>query len=1011
MQKPTRPVQPVQKKSPEEYFKILDELLKKNKGYGTLLAQDTGSNIPLNLTSNATPVRMPELSGGVVALQQADEALQKAQSRVQQPSGGITPYTPPQKAVDNGDVLGANDFSNVRTPQDFNKALSGILNKSSARQPDPNNLGGYLPNDKESLYPYNPYPGQQWSPNSQESIDAGMPFPALIPFDQTPHENGQHDYLYGNEIRFADGKVGTLNSNDGAVTMADLFPQQQKKNLVGSPQMGPIGKLPGSQNELIQQMFAGKRSQADVTGEVGAPYGLPGEAYNEGLDIGTGQTGNLPAYSPFAGRVVGMTYSQYGGQSVPGDFSEANGYGWGNSVMIELPNGVRMHYAHLDSTPLKIGDVVNPNTFIGTTGESGNAYGKHASISFRPPGGDVSTPQALLQYVQSSPEMTASDFLSAVSKDQRLTSELIGYTKPTAPQSQNSDLSASRDNGLQINSPGELPVQQMAQEQPSIPQQVAETSKNAFRKVQETGDVLGDQIQRIPLQAQQAKQALATNTANTIDKINPTGTGFDLGITEGLRSEPNLARVKQADTVQNISNTFASLGKNLKLPELGISEVGSKLANLIDPKVYASGIEQPNASTPPQQIQGGLDTLKRASSPTINETQISSKPSEKQYKAGQGVDSLKDYFPGVTNVATNVFKKIPLEKVSGSKKLGEASVGGEGVDKSIGGPLSSIAGLALNDNRDQFFKAGGADLYKDYLKTGVNSKYKGALDINLFKDTFFEDPNRVANTFANTYLAKPATEKYRTYIYNAFPVVPGHDKPTYRATARGRYDDGTEWSQDYDEVDQIYYQNQYNQGIRNSVPAQLTSDFKFTAPSRSSSQKPGKAAIAAAGTYMAPSNMSPINSGMLSSKPNAPSSIIPSTSLAQAYTQTQSSPVLYSQSGAVIPKSSGYSTPTRTPVPTPTKASVSAPSRQSSAPQQSSQSRPSSAPAPAPTPSQAPKSVAPTYQAPKSTPAPQVNSSQPNRAPSSPVKQSSKPAPAPAKSTNVFKQILSWLGF
>lgn len=991
MQKPTRPVQPVQKKSPEEYFKILDELLKKNKGYGTLLAQDTGSNIPLNLTSNATPVRMPELSGGVVALQQADEALQKAQSRIQQPSGGITPYTPPQKAVDNGDVLGANDFSNVRTPQDFNKALSGILNKSSARQPDPNNLGGYLPNDKESLYPYNPYPGQEWSTLSEEG-ETGF-----LPFDKTKgNQYGKYGrgFVRGNDIYFPPGTeslpgggFGSFNSNDGAVTMSQLFPPKQSLT-------GASNKLPGSQDELIRGIFKGKRSQADVTGEVGetGPNGewyTPTEQFNEGLDIGTGVE---DVVSPFVGRVVGRTYDD---GTRWGDYTGHGG--WGNSVEIELPNGWRMRYAHLSETPLETGDVVSVNSSIGRTGTTGNSTGTHLSLSFREP--------------QSGSEYSYAQFLTAAASSPQLQQELTGYTKPTAPQSQNSDLSASRDNGLQVNSPGELPVQQMAQEQPSIPQQVAETSKNAFRKVQETGDVLGDQIQRIPLQAQQAKQALATNTANTIDKINPTGTGFDLGITEGLRSEPNLARVKQADTVQNISNTFASLGKNLKLPELGISEVGSKLANLIDPKVYASGIEQPNGSTPPQQIQGGLDTLKRASSPTINETQISSKPSEKQYKAGQGVDSLKDYFPGVTNVATNVFKKIPLEKVSGSKKLGEASVGGEGVDKSIGGPLSSIAGLALNDNRDQFFKAGGADLYKDYLKTGVNSKYKGALDINLFKDTFFEDPNRVANTFANTYLAKPATEKYRTYIYNAFPVVPGHDKPTYRATARGRYDDGTEWSQDYDEVDQIYYQNQYNQGIRNSVPAQLTSDFKFTAPSRSSSQKPGKAAIAAAGTYMAPSNMSPINSGALSSKPNAPSSIIPSTSLAQAYTQTQSSPVLYSQSGAVIPKSSGYSTPTRTPVPTPTKASVSAPSRQSSAPQQSSQSRPSSAPAPAPTPSQAPKSVAPTYQAPKSTPAPQVNSSQPNRAPSSPVKQASKPAPAPAKSTNVFKQILSWLGF
>lgn len=154
--------------SPEQYFQKLDSLLKRNKGYGMTIARDTGTNIPLNLTSTATPARMPELSGGIAAQQLADQAAARTQTRqVQQQT--IPEYRSREEMA--GDVMGASDFSNITTPQQFNDALSQIFNR---RVSDPNVLGGTLPANKQSLYGYNPYPGQNWSPNSQESIDNGL---------------------------------------------------------------------------------------------------------------------------------------------------------------------------------------------------------------------------------------------------------------------------------------------------------------------------------------------------------------------------------------------------------------------------------------------------------------------------------------------------------------------------------------------------------------------------------------------------------------------------------------------------------------------------------------------------------------------------------------------------------------------------------------------------------------------------------------------------------------------
>ena len=54
--------------------------------------------------------------------------------------------------------------------------------------------------------------------------------------------------------------------------------------------------------------------------------------------------------------------------------------GWGNTVIVQNPDGYTVQYAHLDSTDVKVGDQVPAGGKIGVMGSTGNVTGTHLDM-------------------------------------------------------------------------------------------------------------------------------------------------------------------------------------------------------------------------------------------------------------------------------------------------------------------------------------------------------------------------------------------------------------------------------------------------------------------------------------------------------------------------------------------------------------------------------------------------------------------------------------------------------
>ena len=88
--------------------------------------------------------------------------------------------------------------------------------------------------------------------------------------------------------------------------------------------------------------------------------------------------------------------------------------GFGIYVKQYLENGITIYYAHLETTCVKSGDYITPNTKIGFMGTTGNSTGKHTHLEFRYTGNNTtSLPPEKFTYIPNvkgtittSPEMT-----------------------------------------------------------------------------------------------------------------------------------------------------------------------------------------------------------------------------------------------------------------------------------------------------------------------------------------------------------------------------------------------------------------------------------------------------------------------------------------------------------------------------------------------------------------------------------------------------------------------------
>jgi hypothetical protein len=301
------------------------------------------------------------------------------------------------------------------------------------------------------------------------------------------------------------------------------------------------------------------------------------------------------------------------------------------------------------------------------------------------------------------------------------------------------------------------------------------------------------------------RQALAQVPEQLAQKV---GVQAEFGLSEGIAGQdPMQARISALSRQpkeynpyrQLLGNITERVGDRLGIPEGSFSETiaGGPTKRTNQALASQIGGEKPESVPGIRQniLDIGQDIGNRASqvvNPVLS-------------KAGEGIEALKDK-------ASNLFQKTPLMGLfEGQKQVGDTK-GSTMIDTS--------GGREQGDNRDAFFKFGGADQYANYLIDNAEQQKGGALDTSLFKSDFFKDPNRIANVFGETFMGKSATDKYRDYLGEQ--VKPGFDEP-YRTERRQEGDTLYEYKIPIEQ----YFQNQYFKNLISETPDVLKSGFSY----------------------------------------------------------------------------------------------------------------------------------------------------------------------------------------
>lgn len=946
--------------SPNEYLSELEKLLKKNRGTRVNTLYDTDANTPDQLVT-------------------ARPQTQKRDDYALEPDSiGQLEFQVPQ-LTQRGQVAGATtgmstqDFLRSLGEVYFSPEVQGSIQQSQGQQNQVmDSDGGYLGVDNKFYYD---------DGTVRESQDT-----EAVPMGSAPNGSG---------ILYSDGSIRRERTAEeyksvppvDEYAMASVSPNSFRMN-TGKVREGSFSssKPISNFNEYLSLLSGGKLGEGDVTGAYGEYYGMPREAYNIGTDIGTGKFGSdqIDIALPFGAEVVSV--GRWDGRNANSTTTP-----YGNSVLVKLPTGHMMRFSHLSNLGnIKEGDTIDAGTYIGTTGDTGHAFGKHLDHELYDPEGQLTSSEGFFNSIASSPEIAQKLSTSGLQ---------LGNYVSEAPKS--SSQVASQPYTPPTENPIVKTVDNVAN---NIFKPVAEgatKASNLIEQTKPTGDYGVGLSEYMKGDIAGGKKELG----KTIEKLNPTGE-FDLGISESLAGNPALAQEKQKKTAETLGQNVSMLGKSFGLPEMGISEFISNIPNSIAKPVYAGEIGKPE---PAQE-----NIFSQALS-----------------QAGSGVSALKNV---LGTIDENIFKKKDLSKI------GQKNVIGEDTGGTIGANLGDIKSTPA-DNRDAFIKGGGTETYKDYLQPGINSKYRGSLSTNLFKDSFYENPDNVANVFGNTYLGKDATGKYKSYMGTQYPIKPGGESPTIKKSEQylGSYDgltvDGEYWKDafsrqgkdvnssegksfqdrerqnqktwEYEDVNPIYYENQYNKSVLDSIPEVLKSAFSFIAP------RTGK--TAQAGMSSPQGLYQPVKGDETAKTDYSKARSIPQLPAANVFKpqgQMQSVPSVL---GASINKPS---IPRPTPAPTPSYSAPSKPSTPSysapSKPNASYQSKPvynaPSAPAPAPRSTPAPNA---SYQSkPVYNPPPQMASKPSYSAPKpAPV---STPAPKPASKpasnqSNVFQNLVNYL--
>ncbi|HON26187.1 MAG TPA: peptidoglycan DD-metalloendopeptidase family protein, partial [Myxococcota bacterium] len=877
-------------KSASDFLKELDTLLKRNNGQGLFVGQDVSSNSPMYI-----PGKVSDPSGiGSVA------------PSISQFGNGMTQPTPVQREAPYQMPIDQQQPQAISI-EDFLKAFNEVY---SAPENQPSVSGVYSGIDMSQAVASAPDGGTIYRDGSIHYGDGTMRVGDPSAYGIASEGPGK--------IRYSDGSIRQaepygISSRGQTPDGRDLIGYTDNSTRYGQYLYGdsqPVD-MPGGLSGLISGVFGQNRPITQAYGNVNPIEPTKGHV-NLGTDIRTSDlSGDQRGYKLPVGATVVQVFHDDGTR-----FGTQSGHqGYGNSILVQLPTGEMLRFSHMSQmADVKPGDTINAGQVFGAPGATGNATGEHLDLEYYNSQGQIDNP--------------------------------VNFSGFTDPQGLRSPLPNQPAPGTKFEAPSQTPATD-----------------------------LGQSILQAP---EQAYKAVAPVVASGINKLNPTGQiGF--GITETLQGNPEAARAEQANTISNLgtalnapdlntkalsdiqgTNPFRQLAgnlvdyastplKKLGLPDTGVSEAiaGGKTLNTdasLVPQTYAAGemmskpkSPQDYASVLGQNIKDVGSTLQKDAGIALGQ-------------AGQGIKTLGQ--AGIDAVG-NVFK--PAKDVI-KRAIGDVSGTADqnGQFSSLMDSAPSMTTPAKNDVRDPFFKMGGSELYKNYLKPNAQDLAGGALTLDLFTPDFYKDLGNISSVFGRSKDLGAATDKFIEFEKQKYPMMS-------RMSSSPEYDQGS--------VDQYNSEvDKYNSSLNdyfNSVRSSTKGAQSIFTPLPSSANK-----------------------NVFSSK-----SVVPNQS--QIQSPQMSSPIAPSLSRP---------TSVPTPVPTPAKNTFSAPS--SSASLASVASKPASAPTPTPvpTPSKSPAPVskpavvsAPKVSAPVPVPVPT-----PTRAPAPQSKPTKK-----VKPLNVFGSALS----
>lgn len=678
-------------KSSAEFLKELEELNKLNRGGFSSFADDTGAEAGF-IVPGGTPIRndyIPQVAG------------QTGFANVARPTYPDIPETEQQPITDVG-------------------ATSDPMDLSSAE--------GFFSGVAQSLYS----PQQ----TSQEGFDGAYPIASM--------DDGS--------IRWSDGSIRPAQSMeapqpvqqlaDGNVLWSDGYVRQ------GIPDYA-INALSG-ESALSRGLFGTDQTVTQPFGNYNPIEPTPGNI-NVGTDFRTRDLQTREIRNLFNSPLqVVESYGQ--AQPRSGYVGNMENQGYGNSLLLRLPNGSMIRVSHLDSNQYQAGDVIQPGDIIGIPGATGNVTGEHADVEVYSPEGQIISPQDFLAEVRQ---------MSETSKEPLYKME---NGRAVGPQSQ------APQQALQTQSPVIQQLQQAKQSGGSL----VESILNAPSGV--TGQAV--QIAQTP-RAQAIARGAGQVLGSVVDKVQPTGE-FDAGITEGAitpeAAQARLETVKQTQPSrgllgmarQSLGNLTEAVGDYAGVPEGTLSELIAGSPTRRTNQAMASEINQAQGRQEGESLgllEGTKNLAKDVGARVSNAFSGLFSNRNQSQDFTSGLDELQPG-AGIDRLKRGMSKEQGLFSRALPEDLGQDRVVGQSAGQSLL-PTSSSSpvgqGDGTKDVSDPFFNSPLFQKVQGFLSPDFERTRNQALSTDQFSDEFYQDPRQFGQVFGGTSQEGDAQAKYDAY--------------------------------------------------------------------------------------------------------------------------------------------------------------------------------------------------------------------------------------------------------